>query len=159
MSYAQPGTPSLQVPTVGKDALDILINDHQRIKGLLTELTDGPESGRATTLETLKHTLTVHNATEETLVYPAIRELAGRKTHATELYHETAEADVVLWQLSMMSAQDDDFAATATNARRAIEKHIAFEEESEFPHLRDAADAAQQLKLTSEVKKFRDRFH
>ncbi len=159
MNDTQTETPSSQVPTVGNDAIAILVNDHQRIKQLLRQLTDGPEAQRSETLETLKETLTVHNATEENLVYPAIREIAGRKMHANELYHETAEADVALWQLSMMSPQDGTFTSTATKARDAIEKHISSEEDSEFPHLRDSADPAQQQKLTSEVKKFRDRFH
>jgi len=150
---------SSQIPTVGNDAIEILINDHQRIKALLKELTEGGEGQRSSTLEALKEILTVHNSTEENLVYPAIQEIAGRKTHAKDLYHETAEADVALWQLSMMSPQDNTFKATATKVRDAIEKHIGSEEESEFPKLRESADAAQHQKLTAEVKKFRNRFH
>ncbi|MDQ2907779.1 MAG: hemerythrin domain-containing protein [Candidatus Eremiobacteraeota bacterium] len=159
MNYTQSQTSSAQIPTVGNDAIEILVNDHQRIKQLLGQLTDGPQAQRTSTLEALKETLTVHNATEENLIYPAIREIAGRKMHSSELYHETAEADVALWQLSMMSPTDDTFASTATKARDAIEKHISSEEESEFPHLRDSADTTQQQTLTSKVKQFRDRFH
>ncbi len=159
MEHAEAKMQSGQVPTVGNDAIEILINDHQRIKQLLSELTDGSRAQRSAVLQTLKETLTVHNATEETLVYPAIRELAGRKMHATELYHETSEADVMLWKLSMMPPDGDEFGATAAQARAAIEKHIGSEEDSEFAKLRDSADSAQQLKLASEVKKFRQRFH
>lgn len=104
---------SSQIPTVGNDAIEILVNDHQRIKALLKELTEGGEGQRSSTLEALKEILTVHNSTEENLVYPAIQEIAGRKMHAKDLYHETAEADVALWQLSMMSPQDNTFKATA----------------------------------------------
>ncbi len=159
MDYAQTQAAASQIPTVGNDAIEVLINDHKRIKELLSKLTDGPQAQRTETLELLKETLTVHNATEENLVYPAIREVAGRKMHANELYHETAEADVMLWQLSMMSPQDSTFASTASKTRDAIEKHISSEEETEFPKLRDAADPAKQSRLTSEVRKFRERFH
>ncbi len=159
MDYAQLQSESTSIPTIGNDAITILENDHQRVKQLLSLLTDGPQDKRSATLQMLKETLTVHNATEEALVYPAIQELAGRKTHAMKLYHETSEADVMLWQLSMMSPEDSDFEPTAAKVRAAIEKHIETEEETEFAKLRESADSAQQLKLASEVKKFRERFH
>ncbi len=33
--------PSFQISTVGNDAIEILVNDHQQIKALLKELTEG----------------------------------------------------------------------------------------------------------------------
>ena len=62
----------------GADAVEILVNDHRVIKQLLTELPDATGQARADLLQRLKAILTIHNATEENFVYPAIHEIAGR---------------------------------------------------------------------------------
>ena len=73
------------LPVRGNDAVEILLNDHQVIKGLLSELTAAAGSRREAVLEQLKGVLTIHNATEENLVYPAINKVAGSKLEAQHL--------------------------------------------------------------------------
>ena len=56
------------VATVGLDALDILMNDHVAIKGLVTDLAGATDSARRKDIfAQLKAVLTIHNATEENL--------------------------------------------------------------------------------------------
>ena len=85
---------SALLPARGIDAVEILENDHRVIKELLNELMSASHSQRSGVIEKLVGVLTIHNATEENLVYPAINKVAGSKLESQHLYHETAGADV-----------------------------------------------------------------
>ena len=160
----QQGTTS--VPTVsgettvqGNDAVDILLNDHTRIKGLLQQLTQSTDRMmRKQTLEQLKGLLTVHNATEENLVYPAIALVAGKKSESLHLYHETAAADMLVFELDSMLKEGDDsekFEKTAKGLQKAVLEHIDDEEQKAFPHLQKHADVQHKQLLTQSVREFR----
>jgi hemerythrin superfamily protein len=148
-------------PARGKDAVEILLNDHQTIKQLLGELVEaGDEDSRKSVLEKLKGILTLHNATEENLVYPAIAVVAHDAKESKHLYEETAEADVLLFQLdAMLKATDDEnFAATADKFRNAVLEHMDDEERSAFPALRERAKPQEERELTESVREFREHF-
>ncbi len=68
------------LPVRGDDAVEILRNDHQVIKNLLTELTGEEPQERKRVFQQLVGVLTIHNATEENLVYPAIDEICRQQT-------------------------------------------------------------------------------
>ena len=153
-----------KLPTKGGDAVEILMNDHLLIEGLLERLTSAVDNAeRKSALEELKAALTIHNATEENLVYPAIERIARKKAEAQHLYHETAEADVVVFELDSMlkegRGEEDAFAATAEKLRNAVLEHIEDEERKAFVHLRNEADEEQTESLTRSVKQFRSALH
>jgi hemerythrin superfamily protein len=146
------------LPVRGANAVEILENDHEVIKGLLGELTSATSAGTAQpTLEKLKSVLTIHNATEENLVYPALSVIARKHAESQKLYHETAEADTVVFELDLLAKERDDatFAKKAAALQDAVLAHIDREEKSAFPHLQNGADAAQTKQLTADVKTFR----
>lgn len=144
------------LPVRGNDAVEILVNDHQTIKSLLSALTSD-SSQQQSTLERLKAALTIHNATEENLVYPALREVAGKKSESQHLYQETAEADVLVFQLDTMLKTGDigDFQSTAQKLQKAVLEHIDDEEQKAFPALQQGADASQTQMLADAVRQFR----
>ena len=148
-----------QLPARGHDAVEILINDHNVVKSLLEQLANARETARRkSVLEQLKAALTVHNATEESLVYPALAEVAGKKSEAQHLYHETAEADVLVFQLDTMlkEGEESEFESTASKLREAILEHIDDEEQKAFAHLREKAEPQQAKMLTDSVREFRE---
>lgn len=149
------------LPVRGNDTVDILENDHDTIKSLLDQLTAPPASRRREILEQLVGVLTIHNATEENLVYPALNQVAGSKLEAKHLYHETAEADNLLFELdSMLKERDEsDFPARAEAFADAVRHHIDEEEQKALPRLRENADARHREILTESVKKFRQSLH
>jgi hemerythrin superfamily protein len=154
-------TTTSSVTTVGLDALDILINDHASIKGLLTDLVDATESGRRKDiLSQLKGVLTIHNATEENLIYPALQKVAGDQREAEDLYRETGVADVAVFELDAMlqNGEESNFSAEATKLREAVCAHIEKEETTAFPHLREKATPEQGEALTKAVREFRGAF-
>lgn len=149
------------LPVRGNDAVEILLNDHQVIKGLLRDLTEATGERRKQVLEQLKGVLTIHNATEENLVYPAIDKVAGSKLEAQHLYHETAEADTLLFELdSMLKERDEsDFSAKAEKFADAVRHHIQEEEQKAFPRLQENADVRHSEILTDSVRAFRKSLH
>jgi hemerythrin superfamily protein len=146
----------------GNSAVEILINDHKTIKKLLSDLTKDTDAKSLTrTMEDLKAILTVHNATEENLVYPAIRTIGRKKAESSHLYHETAEADVLVFQLDTMlkeGGDSDTFREKAIALRDAVLEHIEDEETSAFPHLQEKAEPDQDATLTQAVREFRGSF-
>lgn len=93
-------------------------NDHNAIKKLLATLTQAEPVNRRSALERLKAALVVHNATEENLVYPALAVNAGEKTESVNLFHETAEADTLIFTIDqMLAVAPSDFIANAKNSR------------------------------------------
>lgn len=149
------------LPARGNDAVEILINDHQVIKTLLNELTSATGTRREEVLEQIKGALTIHNATEENLVYPAIAKDAGSKLEAQHLYHETAEADTLLFTLdSMLKLRDEtDFSSLAEKFADAVRHHIEEEEQKAFPRLKENADPRHAQILAESVKQFRKSLH
>ncbi len=149
------------IPTKGHDAVESLKNEHPLITSMLTELAKATDSQtRTDILERAKSVLTVHNATEENLVYPALQIVAGQKRESEHLYHETGEADVLVFVLDTMLKTGDDakFAETAAKLRDAVFAHIADEETSAFPELQEKATADQGKMLTQAVQEFRSKF-
>lgn len=146
----------------GNDATEILINDHDTIKQLLSRLVEaGGKKERMHTLEQLKGLLTVHNATEENLVYPALSKVARHNAESMKLYNETAEADMLVFELDTMLKEGDDekFQSKAEKLQNAVLEHIDDEEQKAFQHLRDKAAPEQQQMLTQSVREFRRKFH
>lgn len=149
------------LPVRGNDVAEILTHDHDSIKSTLRRLPESTGSQRKATLEDLKIMLTIHNATEENLVYPALAKVAGHNTESKKLYHETAEADMLVFELDMMIKEGDesDFEKTAKKLEKAVLEHIEDEEESALPHLRDKTESSQGRMLTESVRKFRSELH
>jgi hemerythrin superfamily protein len=149
------------LPARGNDAVEILTNDHRVIKSLLGELTSATGTRREEVLEVLKGALTIHNATEENIVYPAINKIAGSKLESQHLYHETAEADTLLFELdSMLRERDEsDFSIKAEKFADAVRHHIQEEEQKAFPRLQENVDRRHAEILADSVKTFRKALH
>lgn len=152
-------TPSGNLPNQGTDAIEILKSDHVLIKSLLAQLTSPNANGSsAMLLEQLKSVLTLHNAVEENLVYPAIALVAGRRMQSQNLYHETAAADLMVFELDQLAHEGNDkkFKRRAKQLQDAILEHISDEEDKAFVQLQKHADPEEQQLLTTKVREFRD---
>ena len=149
------------LPARGSDAVEILTNDHDVIKSLLTRLTSAGASEREGLWEQLKGVLTIHNATEENLVYPALNKIARSKAESQALYHETAEADVLAFELDTLLKEGNhsDFSAKAEKFQDAVLHHIEEEEQKALPRLQENAEPEQNQQLTDAVRTFRKSLH
>jgi hemerythrin superfamily protein len=143
------------------DAFAVLKRDHEVVKNLLAELVQpGDRTLRRTMLNRLKTALAIHNATEESLIYPATRVLAGRKDQSERLYRETAEADVLLFEIDALREDRDEpqFDEKVAKLRDAIFAHIDEEEATVFPDLLERLGADGCKRLSQSVREFRGAF-
>lgn len=149
------------LPVRGDDAIEILRNDHQVIKSLLNSLTSEGPSELRRVLEQLVGVLTIHNATEENLVYPAIKQLASSKLESQHLYHETAEADVLVFELAALLKAGDvsQFGVKAEKLQEAVLVHIEEEESKAFPRLLEIGDPQKVEELAESIRAFRKSLH
>jgi iron-sulfur cluster repair protein YtfE (RIC family) len=81
------------------DALTLLKQDHDKVKGMLNKLddtTDRAEVTRTDGLASLKQELTVHEAIEEEILYPSLIEFAKTKDITLEAYEEHHVVDTIM---------------------------------------------------------------
>jgi hemerythrin superfamily protein len=139
------------------DPVAWLKHDHKIIRGYLETLGKTSIADGRSTFEELKKILSLHNAIEENLVYPTIAKVVGRQDQAMELFHETAEADILVFSLSQAAKRDDDetFRAGIEQLTGAILEHVKLEETQAFAALESAPPAVLQS-LASDIVAFKN---
>jgi hemerythrin superfamily protein len=138
------------------DPIEWLKNDHRIIRRMLQELNGTTPADSSAHFESLKKLLSLHNAIEENIVYPALAKIAGDRDQALELFHETAEADILVFSLSQARARDDEaaFQAGVEELTNAILEHVQVEERQAFPLLESAGPRVLS-QLANDIVKFR----
>lgn len=129
----------VQLPGGARDVIALLEAEHRAALSLVSRMiatTDGRQ--RAAMLSRLGAALTIHNANEENIVYPAIRDAAHRPSDATMLYHQQDDAKVVIAQLTMLGPTSAAFTDLVRTLQTALRAHIHQEETVDFPAVRTA---------------------
>jgi hypothetical protein len=153
---------SIQLPVLGNTVLDILRHDHQVITRLLGDLRQaGTTETRGSALISLRAALLVHNSTEELFFYPALATIAHKKAESQHLYHDTAEANILMFDLEVLLqvGAELEFDLRAKTLQDAITEHAANEEATAFVDLQERGTLPQLEMLTSSVREFRSSFH
>ena len=128
------------------DAIGLLKDDHEKMKSLLKELEEAAEQGspkREQLFATVKEELTVHEAIEEEIFYPALKEHPKAKELVLEAYEEHGVVDLVMAEIEGLSFDDERWSAKFTVMKENIEHHIEEEEKEMFKQARDVFEAAE----------------
>jgi iron-sulfur cluster repair protein YtfE (RIC family) len=128
------------------DALTLLKDDHDKVKGMLHALDDTTERAEVTRtegLEKLKRELTVHEAIEEEILYPALIEFAKTKDITLEAFEEHHVVDMIMAELEQTPVGDETWAAKLTVMKENLEHHIEEEEDDMFKKARQVMDEAE----------------
>ena len=128
------------------DAFELLEEDHRKVKKLFSEGDDTTERGVKTREELfarIKQELLVHEALEEELLYPTLKEHDKTKEVALEGYEEHHFANEVIAELEETPVDDERWAAKFSVLKENIEHHIEEEEEEMFPKARKVLDQEQ----------------
>jgi hemerythrin superfamily protein len=138
------------------DPIAWLREDHRRIRTHLQELNGTTPADSQANFEALKKLLALHNAIEENLVYPALAKIAGDTDQALELFHETAEADILVFALTQARERDDEaaFRSGVDELTSAILEHVQIEESHAFPLLESAGPGVLNA-LAHQIVQFR----
>jgi hemerythrin-like domain-containing protein len=132
------------------DALKLLKEDHDKVKGMLEKLdktTERAEVTRTEGLQALKQELTVHESIEEEILYPALKEFAKTKDIALEAYEEHHVVDAIMAELEQTPVSDETWAAKLTVMKENLEHHIEEEEGEMFKQARQVMDEGELSEL------------
>ena len=125
------------------NALTLLENDHKKMRKLLEELESTTERGIRTREElysTIKGELLVHEAIEEEIFYPALKEHPKAEDIVLEGYEEHHVVDVVM-------AEHESWGAKAKVMKENVEHHMEEEEGEMFKQARSVFDADELQEL------------
>ncbi|HUP54974.1 MAG TPA: hemerythrin domain-containing protein [Methylomirabilota bacterium] len=132
------------------DAIKMLKTDHDKVKGLLSELETTTERGvktRAELFSTIKGELTVHEIIEEEIFYPALKAHPKAKDIVLEGYEEHHVVDVLMAELEQLDVTDETWGAKALVMKENIEHHIEEEEGEMFKTARQVFDTQELVDL------------
>ncbi len=125
------------------NAIDLLKQDHEKVRGMLDELTDTTTRAKKTRealLKEIAEELRIHTQLEEEIFYPAFREAGKKKEQA--MYYEAKEEhqaveNQVLPDLEGTSVDTEAFTGRAKVLKELIDHHAQEEEDDMFPRARE----------------------
>jgi hemerythrin superfamily protein len=139
--------------TADKDAITLLKEDHETVRGLLGRLEKTGKNASATReklLTAIERELTIHTKLEEQIFYPAFRD-AARTNDDRKLYYEAMEehhvVDLVIPEITKTAAGADEFAAKAKVLKDLVEHHAEEEEKEMFPRAKKLFDREELVRL------------
>ena len=131
------------------DAIALLKQDHEKVRGLLGQFENATGARRQKLLTQIEKELKVHTTIEEEIFYPAYRE-AARKKEDKKLFFEAVEehhvVDMVLPEMNDGSSPEE-LKAKAKVLKDLVEHHAEEEEKEMFPRARKAMEKEELRSL------------
>lgn len=145
------------------NAIDMLIEDHERVKDLLTRLSESTERAvktRAELLQKLEMEVTIHTELEEQILYPAYKEAGGKEE--LKMYYEAKEEhravdSLVLPDLKATDPSTVQFSGRVKVCKELLEHHIEEEESEMFPQARELFDEARLEEMGEQMNQLKSR--
>ena len=131
-------------------AISMLKRDHDALKALLKELESTTERGVKTRTELfgrIKQELTVHEAIEEEIFYPTLKQHPRAREIVLEGYEEHNVVDTLMSELEALPVDDETWGPKATVMIENIEHHIEEEEGEMFAKARQVFDEQELEEL------------
>jgi Hemerythrin HHE cation binding domain len=137
------------------DAMSLLKEDHQKVKKMLVELESTTERGVKTREELftkVKQELVIHEAIEEEIFYPALKQHPKTKEIALEAYEEHHVVDTVMAEIEGVAYDDEKWGAKFTVMKENLEHHIEEEEGEMFKQAKQVFDQDELTQLGESMK-------
>lgn len=137
------------------DPIELLKTDHRRFENLLKEgeaTTERAKKGRREILDALTSELTVHEAIEEQILYPALKPHAEAHDVVLESYEEHHVADAQIKELHDVATDDEKWGAKFKVLKESVEHHISEEENRMFPTARGVLPKEELLALGAKMR-------
>jgi hemerythrin-like domain-containing protein len=140
------------------NAIDLLQADHERVKGILTQLSESTDRGikkRTELLAKLEMEISIHTRLEEEILYPAYRKAGGKEQEI--MYHEAKEEhrtvdSLVLPDLKVTDPSTPEFAGRVKVVKELLEHHIEEEETEMFPQAKKLLGKATLEELGAQME-------
>ena len=139
------------------NALDLLIADHNRVRGLFTRFRDAHEAKDDTAAIELAgkifDELEVHTTIEEEIFYPAVRTTSEDIAETVEEgIQEHHVVKVLMEELGQVEPGGVEWGGKMTVLIENVEHHAEEEEQEMFPSLRSACEASMLERLAEEME-------
>lgn len=128
------------------DALSLLREDHAHVKKLLEQLEATTERGvkaREEGFKKLQRELEAHEAVEEEIFYPALKEHPKAKEIVLEAYEEHNVVDMIMSEIREVPFDDERWGAKFTVMKENLEHHIEEEEGEMFKQARQVFEPTE----------------
>jgi hypothetical protein len=133
------------------DALELLEQDHAKVKKLFEEAEDADEKEQRAIFTQIKTELEIHTQIEESVFYPAMQRYNELKDMVAESLEEHNKVKTLLKEMDGLSG--DDFEDKLEELIDNVEHHAEDEEESKmFPKVRELVSAAELDKLGAQLQ-------
>ncbi len=117
--------------------IEMLKEDHRKVKGLLEEFESAEGREQADIAATAIMELEVHADLEETLIYPAIREAIDEDDKMNEAIEEHHLVHVLIKELKKLKPKDEIFQAKFKVLGELVKHHIEEEEGEMLPRTQE----------------------
>lgn len=142
---------------MARDIIDEIQADHDEIRALFAQVEQAPPEEREDLVRHLVSVLARHEAAEESVVHPTLRdEFSGGDTIAEEILREESEAEQMLADLEGLDPAGEEFARLIRKLKLAVFTHASHEEEREHPRLREL-DEGRRHDMGQAFDQIRDR--
>ena len=128
------------------DALQLLKDDHDKVKKLLEQgesTTERAEKTRTELFAKLRQELDVHAHIEETILYPALKAAAETRDITEEAYEEHQEVKDLLAELEATPADSEEWGDMILELKENVEHHVEEEEGEMFQKARTVLSEEQ----------------
>jgi hemerythrin-like domain-containing protein len=140
------------------NAIELLKADHERVKSILSQLSESTERGvkkRTDLLNKLEMEITIHTKLEEEILYPAFKEAGGKEQDI--MYYEAKEEhrtvdSLVLPDLKETDPSTPEFAGRVKVVKELLEHHIEEEESEMFPQANKLLGKAKLEELGAQME-------
>lgn len=146
------------------NAIDLLKADHERVKAILTQLSDSTERAvkkRVELINKLEMEITIHTRLEEEVLYPAYKKAGGKEEEV--MYYEAKEEhrtvdSLVLPDLKVTDPSTPEFAGRVKVVKELLEHHIEEEETEMFPQAKKLLDKAALEELGQQMEALKTQY-
>ncbi|MEZ1315003.1 hemerythrin domain-containing protein [Pseudomonas fluorescens] len=143
------------------NAIDLLKADHEKVKGILTQLSESTDRAlkkRSDLLGKLEMEISIHTRLEEEILYPAFKEAGGKEQDV--MYFEAKEEhrtvdSLVLPDLKLTDPGTPEFAGRVKVVKELLEHHIEEEETEMFPQAKKLLGKAKLDELGQQMEKMK----
>lgn len=138
---------------MSKNAIELLEQDHKKVKELLSELTSTTTRAskkRPQLLAQIEHELKIHTHLEEEIFYPAFKAAGGtefKEMNFEALEEHRAVDKLILPDLKQTDPGSHQFSGRAKVLKELVEHHADEEEKEMFKMAKQAFSSDQLLEL------------
>ncbi len=142
------------------DGLDLLIADHNRVRGLFARFREAHENSDTSAMGEIAgkffEDLEVHTAIEEKIFYPAVHSFSEQLAEVVdEGVQEHHVIDVLIDEARTLKPEDPEWVAKVAVLIENVEHHAEEEETELFPQVRSATDAATREEWAKRFEKMK----